>query len=68
MGVQNVSMPGIPIDVVLGSLKREYPHARCTLDWSTPLDLLVATILAAQCTDARVNIVTKALFKKYSTP
>lgn len=58
----------IPIDTVLIELTKLYPDARCTLDWTTPLDLLVATILAAQCTDARVNIVTKTLFKKYRTP
>ena len=55
----------IPLDTVLTELKKLYPNADCTLDWSTPLELLVATILAAQCTDARVNIVTKSLFKKY---
>lgn len=42
-----------------------YPDADCTLDYETPLELLIATQLAAQCTDARVNIVTKTLFKKY---
>jgi len=46
-------------------LKKAYPDARCSLDYKTPLELLVATILAAQCTDERVNIVTKTLFKKY---
>ena len=61
-------MKGIPIDIVLKTLKKEYPDAVCTLDFNTSLDLLVATILAAQCTDARVNIVTKSLFKKYSSP
>lgn len=49
-------------------LSKLYPHAHCTLDWKTPLDLLVATILSAQCTDKRVNIVTKTLFQKYRTP
>lgn len=44
-----------------------YPHARYELDFSTPLELLVATILAAQCTDERVNRVTKDLFQKYHT-
>ena len=42
-----------------------YKDADCTLDYKTPAELLIATILAAQCTDARVNIVTKDLFKKY---
>ena len=49
-------------------LSKLYPKAHCTLDYRNPLELLVATILAAQCTDARVNIVTKRLFKKYRTP
>jgi endonuclease-3 len=53
---------------ILGLLKKQYPDARCELDFSTPLDLLVATILSAQCTDNRVNIVTKELFRKYRTP
>lgn len=46
-------------------LKKTYPDATVSLDFKTPLQLLIATILAAQCTDARVNIVTKDLFKKY---
>jgi endonuclease-3 len=50
---------------VLPILKRTYPAARCSLDYTNPLELLVATILSAQCTDERVNVVTKDLFKKY---
>ena len=50
---------------ILEVLKRTYPEARCSLDHSTPLQLLVATILSAQCTDERVNLVTRDLFKKY---
>lgn len=46
-------------------LKAAYPDAHCALEFKTPLQLLVATILSAQCTDVRVNIVTKELFKKY---
>src|SRR3954454_17273256 len=46
-------------------LKESYPDARYELDWDTPLQLLVATILAAQCTDERVNAVTRSLFPKY---
>src|SRR5208282_2097697 len=46
-------------------LHRHYPDATCSLDFRTPLELLVATILSAQCTDERVNIVTKDLFRKY---
>ena len=50
---------------ILPILKKMYPHARCSLIHSNPLELIVATILSAQCTDDRVNIVTKDLFKKY---
>ena len=46
-------------------LAKEYPEAICSLEYETPLQLLIATQLSAQCTDARVNIVTKELFKKY---
>jgi endonuclease III len=48
-------------------LKKEYPDARCSLNYSNPLELLVATILSAQCTDERVNLVTAELFRKYRT-
>jgi len=50
---------------VVRRLRRAYPDAVCSLDFRTPLDLLVATILSAQCTDERVNRVTKDLFRKY---
>jgi len=50
---------------ILRILKRAYPDARCSLNYSNPLQLLVATILSAQCTDERVNIVTQTLFRKY---
>ncbi len=46
-------------------LKKTYPHARSALNFNNPLELLVATILSAQCTDVRVNIITKDLFQKY---
>ncbi len=52
---------------ITAGLKKLYPHAKTALRHSNPLQLLVATILSAQCTDARVNIVTKELFKKYKT-
>jgi endonuclease-3 len=52
---------------ILPTLKRLYPEARCSLDHKTPLQLLVATILSAQCTDARVNIVTRDLFKRFKS-
>lgn len=50
---------------ILPILRRTYPQARCSLDYSNPLELLVATILSAQCTDERVNQVTRDLFRKY---
>ncbi|CAN5365008.1 endonuclease III [soil metagenome] len=50
---------------ILPILKQSYPDAKCSLDFSSPLELIVATILSAQCTDVRVNIVTKDLFRKY---
>lgn len=55
------------VRVILPILKKTYPDAKCSLDHRTPLELLVATILSAQCTDDRVNIVTKSLFKKYKS-
>jgi len=53
--------------LVLRRLRKAYPEAKCALDHKTPLELLVATILSAQCTDVRVNMVTPALFAKYRT-
>ena len=50
---------------IIALLKKNYPEARCTLDFKNVHQLMVATILSAQCTDERVNIVTKSLFKKY---
>src|SRR5713101_7136932 len=52
---------------IISALKRAYPGAKIALDFETPLELVVATILAAQCTDERVNMVTPALFRKYLT-
>jgi endonuclease-3 len=52
---------------ILRRLRVAYPAVRCALDHDNPLQLLVATILSAQCTDARVNLVTPALFKRYRT-
>ena len=48
-------------------LKKRYPDAKCSLTYRSPLDLLIATVLSAQCTDVRVNLVTPALFKAYPT-
>lgn len=61
--------PGSPeqIAAITAELRRLYPEAKCTLDFSNPLELLIATQLAAQCTDERVNMVTQKLFQKYRT-
>ena len=52
---------------IITALERAYPDARIALEFTTPLELLVATILSAQCTDERVNIVTRSLFQRYRT-
>ncbi len=59
--------PGSPeqVQAILAELHRLYPDAKCSLNFSNPLELLVATQLSAQCTDERVNLVTIDLFKKY---
>mgnify|MGYP006164036263 CR=1 FL=1 len=49
-------------------LTKTYPHVTCELDFKNPLQLLIATVLSAQCTDKRVNIVTRELFKHFPTP
>ncbi|NSJ92573.1 endonuclease III [Coprococcus sp. MSK.21.13] len=53
---------------VLDILGKTYPEAKCQLDFKSPYELLVSTILSAQCTDKRVNKVTSELFKEYNTP
>jgi endonuclease-3 len=53
---------------IFDRLHAAYPDARCALDFETPFQLLVATILSAQCTDKRVNMVTPDLFRRYATP
>ena len=53
---------------IIRRLKRAYPDAKCSLNHSNPFELLVATILSAQCTDERVNLVTANLFRKYTKP
>jgi endonuclease III len=52
---------------IIAVLQRTYPNAHCELNFSNPLELLIATILSAQCTDKRVNLVTAELFKKFRT-
>ena len=56
------------VRAVLRGLRKAYPEADCALLFETPFQLLVATILSAQCTDARVNLVTRSLFPKWGTP
>lgn len=56
------------IEQILATLESLYGQEQCGLDFNTPFELLIATILSAQCTDVRVNIVTSELFKNYNTP
>lgn len=56
------------INEVLDILSKTYPDAKCALNFKSPYELLIATILSAQCTDKRVNVVTNELFKEYNTP
>ncbi len=51
--------------LILEALKVEYPEVKCSLNYTTPIEMLIATQMSAQCTDARVNIITENLFKKY---
>ena len=53
---------------IVRRLKDEYPESKCSLIYDTPVQLLVATILSAQCTDERVNKVTQKIFPKYPDP
>ncbi len=55
------------VRTIIDLLEKQYPNAKTALNYSNPLELLVATILSAQCTDKRVNTVTETLFKKYKT-
>lgn len=61
--------PGSPeqVNAIIAELRRLYPDAKCSLDFTNPLELLIATQLSAQCTDERVNVVTKQLFQKYKS-
>jgi len=63
-GLQNAAQRIRPL---IARLTRRYPEAKCALDHQNPLELLVATMLSAQCTDVRVNLVTRDLFAKYRT-
>ena len=59
---------GERLNKIIEKLHNTYPDAHCELDFETPFQLIIATILSAQCTDKRVNIVTRYLFKKYRSP
>jgi endonuclease III len=61
-------MPKAKAVQVIEILSQTYPDAKCALNFTTPFELLVATMLSAQCTDARVNMVTERLFTKYRGP
>lgn len=65
---QNTDIERKRIKKIFQLLKKNYPNTKPQLEFSNPLELLIATILSAQCTDARVNIVTKDLFAKYRSP
>ena len=65
MSRESLKNKKIRIAKIIFRLKKEYPESKCSLIYNTPYQLLVATILSAQCTDERVNKVTKVLFKKY---
>ncbi len=58
----------VPVGRILDTLQQMYPDAHCELNYTTPFELLIATILSAQCTDKRVNEITGPLFQKYNKP
>ena len=64
----SVSNLNANIKQIIARLKKAYPNAHCALVHTSPFELLIATILSAQCTDARVNIVTADMFRKYRSP
>jgi endonuclease-3 len=65
MPIESKALKAARLKKIIAGLKQAYPDAHCELDHANPLELLVATILSAQCTDKRVNLVTADLFKKY---
>lgn len=64
---ESFALKKLRTEKILRGLQEAYPDAHCELNFRNPLELLIATILSAQCTDKQVNIVTEALFKKYKT-
>src|SRR5258706_13371795 len=67
MSRETQAAKSVRVEKIITLLKRTYPDAHCELNYSNPLQLLIATILSAQCNDKQVNIVTAELFKKYRT-
>ena len=65
MAIESIVRKRKRMTAIVSSLKKEYPDSKCSLHYNSPFQLLVATILSAQCTDKRVNQVTEGLFKKY---
>ena len=68
MPTESLKRKRLRMDEILNLLKLEYPDSKCSLNYNSPFQLLVATVLSAQCTDERVNKVVVPLFKKHSTP
>ena len=68
LGLLTEDSPGERVKKIWQILKKSYPNAKIALNFKNPLQLLISTILSAQCTDVRVNMVTKDLFKKYQSP
>ena len=68
MPVESILKKRKRLAYVVSHLKEEYPNSKCSLHYKTSFQLLVATILSAQCTDERVNKVTQNMFSKYSEP
>ena len=68
MPVESLKQKIFRMAEIISILKIEYPNSKCSLEYETPFQLLVATVLSAQCTDERVNKVVVPLFKKYPTP
>ena len=65
MAVESLQSKQFRMNSIVSRLKKEYPDSKCSLNYKSPFQLLVATILSAQCTDKRVNQVTRGLFEKY---
>ena len=68
MPIESQTKKKIRMENIVSNLKMEYPNSKCSLRYESPFQLLTATILSAQCTDERVNKVTKGLFAKYPSP